>query len=216
MQTRGLVMLVAGIAAAQAPPPGSGPALIRGVLLERDTQTGAGEFSVRAADNQVLRYRFDGRTYVERDNQMIDVGRLEPGEKVEVLSDVTPGSALRYARTVHVIQDPPPARPASASRLRAPRSTPERYLPERYLPTGNLTYAGVVFRLNGERLVLHTREGGDQSILLRKDTRYLANGEAVDAADLKPNMRVFVRAGKDIYDEVEAYAVIWGTILDPK
>ena len=38
----------------------------------------------------------------------------------------------------------------------------------------------------------------------------------VDAATLKPNMRVFVRAGKDLYDQVEAYQVIWGTILDPR
>ena len=35
-------------------------------------------------------------------------------------------------------------------------------------------------------------------------------------ASLKPNMRVFVRAGKDLYDQVEAYQVIWGKILDPK
>jgi hypothetical protein len=38
----------------------------------------------------------------------------------------------------------------------------------------------------------------------------------VDADSLKPNMRVFVRAGKDLYNEVEAYQVIWGTILSPR
>jgi hypothetical protein len=70
--------------------------------------------------------------------------------------------------------------------------------------------------VNGERVVLHTREAGDQCILLRQDTRYLANGEVVDAAALKPNMRVFVRAGKNLYDEVEAYQVIWGAILNPR
>jgi hypothetical protein len=182
------------------------PALLRGVILEHD----AGEFSVRAADNQVFRYRFDAKTYVERENQLIDVLRLQPGEKVEVISDVTPGSRLRYARTIHVLEDSPSQRPMSAGRLRAPRS-----LPERYLPTGNLTYSGVVFRVNGERLVLHTRDG-DQSLLLRKDTRYVANGEMVDVSELKPNMRVFVRAGKDLYDELEAYQVMWGSILDPK
>src|ERR1051326_6091707 len=92
-------------AAAQVPPPPHSPALVRGVLLERDTQTAGGEFSVRLADNQVFRYRFDRRTYVERENQMIDLPRLQPGEKVEVVSDIVPGSALRYARTVHVIED---------------------------------------------------------------------------------------------------------------
>ena len=29
-------------------------------------------------------------------------------------------------------------------------------------------------------------------------------------------MRVFVRAGKDVYQQVEAYQVIWGTILTPQ
>lgn len=199
----------AGIALAQTPP--LVPALVRGVLLERDTQTPSGEFSVRAPDNQVYRYQFDRKTYVERDDQMIEVKRLEPGEKVEVVSDTVPGLILRYARTIHVLPEPAPARPSSANRLRVYRPSVERNL-----PTGNLTYSGVVFRLSGERLVLHTREGGEQSLLLRKDTRYLENGEIVDAATLKPNTRVFVRAGKDLYDQVEAYQVIWGKILDPK
>jgi hypothetical protein len=29
-------------------------------------------------------------------------------------------------------------------------------------------------------------------------------------------MRVFVRAAKDLHDDVEAYQVIWGTILTPR
>ena len=48
------------------------------------------------------------------------------------------------------------------------------------------------------------------------DTRYLEDGQVVDLAQLKPNMRVFVRAGKDLYNEVEAYQVIWGKILAPQ
>jgi len=210
MRTLGLLVVVVGWTAAQAPPSNPAPALIRGVLLERDPQTGSGEFSVRAEDNRVFRYQFDPKTYVERDSQLIDVRRLQPGEKVEVLSDVVPGAALRYARTIHVLADPPP-RQLAAGRPRATHNVPERAL-----PTGNLTYSGVVFRVTSERLVLHTREAGDQSILLRKDTSYLQDGEVVDAADLKPNTRVFVRAGKDLWDEVEAYQVIWGGILNPK
>jgi hypothetical protein len=205
-----LLWLVSSIGMAQTAPPAA-PALVRGVLLERDTPTGSGEFSVRLADNQVFRYHFDTKTYVERENQMIDVPRLQPGEKVEVVSDTVPGSVLRYARTVHVFQDAPPPRSLTAGRLRAYRAATERSV-----PTGTLTYSGVVFRVTGERLVLHTREGGDQSILLRKDTRFLENGETVEAENLKPNMRVFVKAGKDLYDQVEAYQVIWGSILDPK
>ena len=206
-----LLLLVSSIGMSQTAAPPS-PALVRGVLLERDTPNRSGEFSVRVADNQVFRYQFDAKTYVEREKQMIDVARLQPGEKVEVLSDTVPGSVLRYARTIHVFE----GCAAPASPLRQGGLCAYRPSTDRSLPAGNLTYSGVVFRVTGDRLVLHTRESGDQSILLRKDTRFLENGETVEAASLKPNMRVFVRAGKDLYDQVEAYQVIWGSILDPK
>jgi len=37
----------------------------------------------------------------------------------------------------------------------------------------------------------------------------------VEAADLKPNTRVFVRAGKNLEDQIEAYQIVWGEILQP-
>jgi len=206
--SRSVVLLAVAIAAAAQTPPA---ALVRGVLLECDART-SGQFSVRAADNRVLRYEFDSKTYVERDSRMVDIHALNPGEKLEVLSDSIPDSALRYARTVHVMEPPPSDRPLSQGRYRAPRRVATEELPPR---TGNLTYSGVVFRITPEAVAIHLRDGSEQSILLRKDTRFLQNGSIVDAASLKPNMRVFVRAGKSIYDEVEAYQIIWGRILDP-
>ena len=194
--------------AAQLPPTA---ALIRGVLVERDAQAASGEFSVRADGNQVFRYQFDPKTYVERDHRISEIARLVPGDKVEVVSDEGPGSTLRYARTVHVIETPPPPRPLSQGRVRAYRTPAERFA-----PISTLSFAGVVSRLNSDRVVLHTRAGGDQTILLRQDTRYLQDGTMVEPADLKPNMRVFVRAGRNLYNEVEAYQVIWGTILIPQ
>jgi hypothetical protein len=184
--------------------------LVSGVLLECDARP-AGELSIRAADNRVLRYHFDAKTYVERDARLIDTSHLLAGEKIEVLSDTVAGNPVRYARTIHVLQPLPPPRPKTLGRLRAydPKSEP-------VVRTGNMTYSGVVFRLNSQRVILHTREAGDLHILLRKDTRYLADGQLVDAESLKPNMRVFVRAGKDLYNDVEAYQVIWGTILTPR
>jgi hypothetical protein len=184
--------------------------LVKGTVLECDSLP-SGELSIRAADNVVLRYQFDRKTYVERDKVMIEAARLKPGEKVEVLSDGMTGYPLRYARTIHVVQPVPPPRPQTMGRYRAYNATAELQI-----PTGNITYSGVVSRLNGDRVVLHTREAGELSILLRKDTRYLEDGQLVEAQDLKPNMRVFVRAGKDVYQQVEAYQVIWGTILSPR
>jgi hypothetical protein len=183
--------------------------ILRGVVLECD-QRPAGEVAIRAADNQVLRYQFDRKTYVERDDHMIEAARLVAGEKVEIVSDRAPGFVLRYARTIHVLQPLPPVKPQRTGLPRPynPRTDTVR--------TGTLTYSGVIFRVNTEKFVLHTREAGDLSILLRNDTRYLADGQVVDLAQLKPNQRVFVRAGKDLYNEVEAYQVIWGSILAPQ
>ena len=79
-----------------------------------------------------------------------------------------------------------------------------------------MTFSGVVSHLNDGRLVLRTRAAGEQTIQLRKDTRFLADGETVAATDLKTNMRVFVQAGKDVFGHVEAYQVVWGGILQPK
>lgn len=203
------------ISMAQSPGVFTGPPpVLTGVLLERDAQPGSGEFSVRAADNQVYRFQFDRKTFVEREDDLIDVPRLLPGEKVEVVSDNVPGVLLRYARTIHVVMPQPP-HTVTNSRQRAARGATDRGAADRSLPTGNLTFSGVVFRLNSDRLTMHTREAGDQTILLRKDTRYLANGEIVEAGELRPNMRVFVRGGTNLYDQVEAYQVVWGKILEP-
>jgi len=215
----GVLLVSALISAAQIPPQNA--ALLRGVLLERDAQTDDGEFSVRAAGNQVVRYRFDAKTYVEREERPIDVPRLRPGEKVEVLSDPLSGSLLRYARTIHVIDPAPPPRAATrpGSRLDpalTPAVSPALGPPhEPLFARGDMTFSGVVSRLSDGRLVLRTRSAGEQTFLLRQDTRFVADGEKVPAAELKTNMRVFVRAGKDVFGHVEAYQVVWGGILLP-
>jgi hypothetical protein len=191
---------------AQTPP----VALVRGVLLECDAKA-VGEFSIRTDGDRVFRFSFDGKTYVERNQRMVSMQMLRPGDKLEVLSDHVPDSLLRYARTVHVIETPPgPAKAWSSGRYRMPRQEAEP--PVR---TGNLTFAGVVFRITPERVVLHLRNGREQSLVLRKDTRYVQNGEIVDGRALKPNTRVFIKAGENVYEEVEAYQIIWGQILDP-
>jgi hypothetical protein len=184
--------------------------LIRGVLIAREVHA-SGEFSVRSADRQVFRYRFDPKTYVERENRLVDIPRLEIGEKVEVLSDEGPASAVRYARTVHVILPAPPARPGSQRRSEADRDAVDRFG-----PTSTMSLSGVVISLGPERIVLHTREAGNQTVLLRRDTRFLANGEIVDLSALEPNMRVFIRAGRNLDGAIEAYQIIWGEILEPR
>ena len=191
------------IALAQVP-----PAKLAGVLLERDTDTAAGEFAVRAPDYQVYRFQYDAGTSVERDTFSGGVRWLNPGDKVTVESETVSGSLVPYARAVRV-ENPQPQPMAANRRVRSAAPAPE-IPPE----TGNLTFAGVVSRLNSQSLVLRTR-AGEQTLLIRRDTRYVDNGGTVAAAALRLNMRVFVRAGTNLYEQVEAYQVIWGQIFSP-
>src|SRR5689334_1257033 len=108
MRTLGILAFVPSLLLAQtvAQPAAQAPRnapILRGVLLECD-QRAFGELAIRAADNEVLRYQFDPKTYVERDDHLIEPSRLVPGEKVEIVSDRAPGFILRYARTIHVLQ----------------------------------------------------------------------------------------------------------------
>jgi hypothetical protein len=199
-----LLLLTPLIAGAQFPAPEQA-----GVLLERDSNADSGEFAIRAPDHQVYRYQFDAKTLVERDTLSGGMGHLRLGDRVTVESDPVPGSLLRYAHRIQV-SNSPPLMTLPDSRLRSP-GFPLLDLSPR---TGNLTFAGVVARLNGESLVLRTR-GGEQTLLIRRDTRYVDNGDTVEAARLRPNMRVFIRAGRNLYEQIEAYQVIWGSILDP-
>ena len=199
-----LFLLTPLIAAAQFP-----AAEQAGVLLERDTNVGAGQFSLRAPDNEVFRYQFDAKTVVQRDTLAGNMGHVRVGDQMTVDSDAVPGSLLRLARFIHVLN----AAPLTLADNRV-RNASFSFLLDRPPQTGNLTFSGVVARLNGQSLVLRTREG-EQTLIIRRDTRYVANGDTVGAAALLPNMRVFVRAGRNLYEQVEAYQVIWGSILDP-
>src|SRR5712692_11445031 len=111
--------------------------VIRGVLIERDDPGPVGEFSLRAkSTNQVYRFRFDAKTYVERDEQRVSMRGLQKGDTIEVVADRDEGVAVHYARTVHVIEAPRPPRPAGLSgKLRSHRANPMDLL----APRGNLT-----------------------------------------------------------------------------
>jgi hypothetical protein len=63
-------------------------------------------------------------------------------------------------------------------------------------------------------LTLKTR-AGDYTLLRRADTLYIAQGMHADPLSLRVNMRVFVRAGRNLEGAIEAYQVVWGEILSP-
>ena len=173
---------------------------MRGVIVRRELSVRSGVLTVRAGD-QLVKFRFDARTYVERDNRPIEGAQLQPGEQVEVVSDLLAGATLRSAQSIHVLS------PHPVERSRRPAASP---------PKGDLTFSGLVLRVAGSQLVLRGRDGSEVEIALLPSTQYAANGDLVSAESLKPNMRVEVLAGRDVAGKVVAYQIVWGSMLSPK
>ncbi len=181
------------------------PAFFRGdfVLLKSKT-----EFVVRASDGNVYVCLFDERTWFERTQLRINASALEAGDHLEVVADrsrESPGGC--FARTVHVAEIVTPVR----SRLR-----PYQSVTEHIAPRGDLSFAGVVILVEASRLVLRQRNQSERvTLTLRPDTRYVHDGIQIEAGELKRNERVYVRAGKSLGGEIEAYQISWGEILTP-
>lgn len=193
------------------------PGLIRGDLIATEGTALAGTLSVRDDENRVTRCAYDAKTYVEIEKNLATAGQLRVGDRLEVLTDREPGSAACYIRSIHSTISPAVPRPRRP-RLDTsgqPLSAGSLYVIENIYPRGNLTFSGVVVQLNPERLVLHTRSA-EETIFLRSDTRYVASGLPVQPGDLRVNRRVFIRAGRNLDNEIEAFQVVWGDILQPK
>ena len=56
---------------------------------------------------------------------------------------------------------------------------------------------------------------GEMGVTLLPDTRYLDGGRRVESPALL-NKHVFVRAGRDVWGDLEAYRVMWGEIVAPE
>jgi len=198
----------------------------RAALAQEDAPTGilhgdfeawagsdrAGELTFRNADNRLYQCSYDDKTYFERENQRISVMATEKGDRVEIVSDRKLGTDACYARTVQIlVQLPVRVVPGVRSHLhQQPVSSMDLFGPR-----GDMTFAGVVLRLDSDRLVLRMRSGEHKSILLRPDTLYLTAGQAVERSSLAVTTRVFIRAGRNLDDKVEAFQVVWGEILEP-
>ena len=202
-----LFALPCAIAAQENAPIG----ILRGDLVAWTGSLRAGELTFNNADNRLYQCSYDDKTYFERENQRISVAAAQKGDRLEILSDRRIGSDVCYARTVQIIE-PQVVRIVPGVRPRLRQSAGATDL---FAPRGNMTFAGVVLRLDPDRLILRTRNGERKRILLRSDTRYLTEGQSADRLALPVNTRVFIRAGKNLDDEIEAYQVMWGDILQP-
>lgn len=180
--------------------------ILHGELAGARIGPAGGELTIRTAGDDLYLCTYNDKTYFERSRQRVAATSLRVGEKLELVTDRFAGSDQCYARTVHVV-DPPPPR----GRLR-----PFRNPTEHFVPRGNLTFSGVVMRVSPETLWLRTRASGNPAFLLREDTRFLEGGHPVGAARLNVNTRVFIRAGRNLEGDLEAYQIVWGEIFFPK
>jgi len=185
--------------------------LLHGDLVSWTGTIRNGEFTFQAAPDRLYSCSFDDKTYIELEGQRITMVRTARGDRMEVVSDSRQGSNLCYARTVHILETPatytvPGVRPRSRNANTA----------SLLIPHGNLTFNGVVLRVTPGLLVLKLRSGERKFLRLRTDTHYLADGQMSDPGSLRANTLVFIRAGRNLDDEVEAYQVVWGEILQPE
>ena len=178
--------------------------LLRGAFVESMGTDGSGDFKIKLTTGPTYSCIYDEKTYMEHTSMRIFVSSLRQGDPIEVVGDRSRFPGRCYARTIHVV-DPPVA---SHSRIR-----PYRMVTEHIAPRGDLTFSGVVVRMEGEMLTLRTRAAGDVVLLLRQDTRFLDSGIPIERTFLKPNMRVFIRAGKNLEKQTEAYQIFWGEIM---
>lgn len=202
-----LLITVGALSAQQSAPVG----IVRGDLVKWQADSGRGSFELRALDTRLLTCSFDPKTYFERDNQRIGPAAMFVGDRLEIVADREPGASTCYARTVHVIDPAVLKRPLSRLRLRESVSSTEFLAPR-----GDMTFSGVVLRVSGDSLLLRTRAGGEQNLLLRSDTRYMGEGLRVAQSTLQPQTKVFVRAGRNLDGDIEAYSVTWGDIVQAR
>src|SRR5258708_1089583 len=202
-----ILLAAAGATAQESAPSG----FLRGQLLSWTGTPRAGEFTFQASENHVYFCSYDEKTYFEREKRHITIAGTEKGDRLELVSDQRQGSTVCYARTVHIMDEPrivkfPGVRPRTS-----PVSTPDLAATR-----GTLTFSGVVLKATPQTLYLRSPAGDRSAIRLRPDTRYLIEGQPVEVGTLRAHLAVFVRAGKNLDHEVEAYQVVWGEILQPE
>jgi hypothetical protein len=203
-----LVLSAAAVNAQENAPIG----ILRGDLIAWTGTARAGLLTFRNADNRLFECGFDDKTWFERENEHIVISAMRAGDHLELVADHRPPSTTCYARTVQILDVTLPRRTASGKPgLRSHNSATELFAPR-----GDITFAGLVMGINGNWLTLLTRDKGRHILLLRQDTRYLGGGLPQERSSLTPQTLIFVRAGRNLDGDIEAYTIIWGEILEVK
>jgi hypothetical protein len=208
------LFLIAWTAAAQDMAP---VGIVRGDLSLLLVRAGKGTLDVKTADGTVYQCNFDSQSLIERDNLPIAPALMRKGEQIEVLADRKRDQC--YARIIRVLS----GRALNSNHVASATASGQRNkwrfstnAIDHLYPRGNLTFSGVIVRLNNSMLVLRTRTEPEKIVMLRDDTRYLDSGLPGEHSNLAVNTRVFIRCSKTIEDTLEAHQVIWGQIAGPR
>jgi len=182
--------------------------LLRGSFLAWTGTPRNGQFTFQTAEDRLYSCSYDEKTYIEREKRRVTMAAAEKGDRLEIVTDRRASSTACYARTVHIADNSAtPAVPGVRPKQQASQST---FRPRTYLHLN-----GAVSFVSSDTLILRTPSGERESIRLRPDTRYFSEGQAADPSSLHVNTVVFIQAARNLYDELEAYQVIWGDILRP-
>jgi hypothetical protein len=202
----GLVMLLFGVPAV-CQERGLAP-LVRGVFEDWVGSSSHGTFRFLTTDKETYGCAFTSRTYFEREHRRTFITNIEKGQQLEVLSERINEPPRCRALIVRVLTEKVLEGPRYRQR---PIYSPT----ESFAPRGDLVYTGVVSRLNEKSFVLRTRDGARHLIQLRADTRFAGSGTPGDRALIPSNRPVQVRAGKTFENDIEAYSIVWGEMLQP-
>ncbi len=174
----------------------------RGNLVSVEGTAEEGVLVARADDGGLFDCAYDSKSYLEFSKQRVAATRLVAGDRLDVLSDRSGRGRGCYIRILHVL-------PPEPSRTRAAKA--QRPL-ARLTPVVTATLSGIVVRNQDGLLTIRTRES-QETVLVRRDTRFIGDGLRGEASSLGMNQRVFIQAGRNLDGELEAYQVTWGGIL---
>lgn len=206
----GRIILLASVAAVILPADHPPYRILRGEVVDWEVTEEGGEFTWRAADLRRRKCAVNSSTFYMTGDKRVAADRIQRGATIEFIASGDPASEGEcLALTIYLRL--PPLRRSPASEYTAARRPP--VLLDNLWPRGNLTFAGVVERIDARELRLRTRKGEEHVLVLRDDTSYRKQGRRSSPSELTEQTQVYVRAGRNLFGEVEAYHIIWGEIL---
>lgn len=179
-----------------------------GILEGRLGRITSTQLSVTLEDGRLLECMVDGRTYVDRNRERLQLKDLKVGDFLELVTERQGAGGKCFARMIHVV--------GLEKRFGGRGKMGEvRRSTESFAPRGSVYVTGVVRQVQEGFLEIKTKQEGVMRFRLRPDTIFLNNGAEVKAGSVDRTQPVSVRAGHDLNGDLEAYQVTWGAIVQP-